>query len=122
MHLEIVFLVNSDQKTMLQESLNFLKVVELRDICQQFSIDENGVKNHLVTRIIHFLVTGQIIHEPIIPQISRAQRGYLYPLVPTTLILKGSYKNDLRTRLFFKQLIGDYFHFTAFGIDWVYER
>ena len=39
-----------------------------------------------------------------------------------TLMLKGAYKNDLKTRLFFKQLIGEYFHFTAFGIDWLNDR
>ncbi len=34
----------------------------------------------------------------------------------------GSYKNDLATRNFFKELIGDHFHFTAQGIDWLRER
>ena len=38
------------------------------------------------------------------------------------MILKGSYKNDLKTRLFFKSIIGDHFHFTAFGIDWINAR
>jgi hypothetical protein len=37
-------------------------------------------------------------------------------------MLKGSYKNDVRTRAFFKLLIGPHFHFTAFGIDWLNER
>ncbi len=38
------------------------------------------------------------------------------------MILKGSYKNDLKTRLFFKNIVGDHFHFTAFGIDWINEK
>ena len=37
-------------------------------------------------------------------------------------MLKGGYKNDLKTRIFFKSIIGDYFHFTAFGIDWLKEQ
>ena len=37
-------------------------------------------------------------------------------------MLKGNYKNDLKTRLFFKKIIGEHFHFTAFGIDWLNER
>lgn len=52
----------------------------------------------------------------------KAKMGVEYPLTPHTLILKGSYKNDLKTRLFFKELIGNYFHFTAFGIDWLEAR
>lgn len=37
-------------------------------------------------------------------------------------MLRGVYKNDLKNRLFFKGLIGDHFHFTAFGIDWLNKR
>ncbi len=60
--------------------------------------------------------------EPKIPAISWAPRGHKQELQPNALMLKGAYKNDLRTRLFFKSLIGEHFHFTAFGIDWLNER
>lgn len=53
------------------------------------------------------------------PLCSYARRGENYPLHPKTLILKGSYKNDLKTRLFLKKLIGSHFHFTVFGQDWI---
>ncbi|MCK4934460.1 MAG: hypothetical protein KAR79_02625 [Simkaniaceae bacterium] len=56
------------------------------------------------------------------PKESCAQRGKTYPIDENGLMLKGVYKNDLKTRLFFKRLIGSYFHFTAFGIDWLNER
>jgi hypothetical protein len=46
----------------------------------------------------------------------------IYPLSENGLMLKGAYKNDLKNRLFFKRLIGEYFHFTAFGIDWLNEQ
>ncbi|XVN42631.1 MAG: hypothetical protein RCG15_08655 [Candidatus Rickettsia vulgarisii] len=49
-------------------------------------------------------------------------RGVVYHLHPNTLMLKGSYKNDLRNRQFFKQLIGEHFHFTAIAIDWLNDR
>ena len=52
----------------------------------------------------------------------RVRKGKKYPLQPKTKILIGAYKNDLATRLFFKELIGDHFHFTTFGIDWINER
>lgn len=37
-------------------------------------------------------------------------------------MLKGSFKNDLKTRMFLKELIGNYFHYTAYGIDWIKDR
>lgn len=35
---------------------------------------------------------------------------------------KRAYKNDFKTRLFFKEIIGQHFHFTAFEIDWLENR
>jgi hypothetical protein len=43
-------------------------------------------------------------------------------LAKDTLMLFGSYKNDLKTRIFFKNWIGQHFHFTARGIDWLKSR
>jgi len=106
----------------LQESLNFLKMEELRALAGKFSLVEKGKKKEIIDRIVHFFKTGSIAEEPKMPDVSRAQRGKIYPLHPNTLMLKGAYKNDLKTRLFFKSLVGDHFHFTAFGIDWLNDR
>ena len=106
----------------LKEALLFLHVAELRQLCMTQGVPSHGNKVTLIARIVHFISTGEIIKEPKIPTISKAKRGCDYPLEPSVLMLKGAYKNDLKTRLFFKQLIGEYFHFTAFGIDWLNER
>ena len=114
--------VNNISLIDLQKSLYFLHVGELREICLRLCIPEKGLKLRLIARIMHFIPTGEVIKEPKMPDISRAKRGEYYPLHPEALILKGAYKNDLKTRLFFKSLIGEHFHFTAFGIDWINER
>ena len=106
----------------LKTSLTFLHVSELKDIASKLSLPTDGKKMPLIQRILHFLDTGTILHSPEIPDISKARKGTHYPLAPSTLILKNSYKNDLATRLFFKKIIGEYFHFTAFGIDWINEK
>ena len=111
-----------EKSKVLNTSLNFLHVSELREICTKLAILDKGKKDAIILRIVHFLQTGEIIKEPKIPAISLAQRGQNYALQPDALILKGAYKNDLNTRLFFKKLIGDHFHFTAFGQDWIMER
>lgn len=113
---------DSPTLTALHHSLLFLHVEELRELATQLNIPARGKKIILITRIIHFLTTGEIITQPPYPKFSCPQRGSVYPLVPTTLMLKGAYKNDLETRLFFKKLIGEHFHFTAFGIDWLEEQ
>ena len=50
------------------------------------------------------------------------QKGKEYPLDGQTYILFGAYKNDLKTRLFMKKLVGEHFHFTAFGQDWMKKK
>ena len=106
----------------LRKSLLFFHVDELKELCTTLQLPNNGTKISLIGRIIHFLETGKIISAPRIPVISKAIKGHFYPLLPNTLMLSGSYKNDLKTRMFFKQLIGEHFHFTAYGIDWLNNR
>lgn len=106
----------------LKKSLVFLHMGELREISRRLSLVDKGNKRAIILRILHFLSTGERLSVPKFPEASRAQRGKEYPLAPTTQMLKGSYKNDLKTRLFLKKLIGNHFHFTAFGIDWLNDR
>ncbi len=106
----------------LKPALLYLHVDELKNLCLELGIHDKGAKGMLITRILHFIKSGETITEPIVPGVSKAKRNVVYSLHPETLMLKGAYKNDLKTRLFFKQLIGEHFHFTAFGIDWLNDR
>ena len=116
------FLLTDQEFTALKNSLTFLHVSELKDLATKLSLVDKGNKMSLIIRILHFLHTGKKLAVPKFPENSCAQRGQIYPIHSSALMLKGSYKNDLKTRLFFKQLIGDHFHFTAFGIEWLNER
>ena len=95
---------------------------ELKEICSQLNLPSSGKKVMLINRVVEFITTGNILKDPVIPEVSLAKKGNSYPLSKDTLILKGAYKNDLKTRLFFKKLIGKHFHFTAFGLDWIMEQ
>ena len=108
--------------TQLFQALYFLKMAELKDLCLQLHLPAKGAKGELIDRIKHYITTGSILPTAEIPEISKAQKNHIYPLKPNTLMLIGSYKNDAKTRAFFKTLIGSHFHFTAFGIDWLNER
>lgn len=119
-------------KQELFEALYYLKMAELKKICNQLDLPDSPPKGQMIDRIKYFLSTGKILKTQVIPEISKAsyfakpskdrKKNQHYPLKPDTLMLKGAYKNDAQTRAFFKTLIGDHFHFTAFGIDWLNEH
>jgi hypothetical protein len=112
----------NNNSTNFEKSLLFLHVNELREIATKLSLTEKGNKMALIQRICHFLTTGEKLTVVKFPKESCAQRGKTYPIGDNELMLKGAYKNDYKTRLFFKRIIGPHFHFTAYGIDWLNKR
>jgi len=114
--------LSSENIKILKEGFHFLHMEELKKLFTSLILPTQGKKDALIFRILHFVKTGDVINNPKVPSISCALKGKIYPLEVNTLILKGSYKSDLKTRIFFKKLIGDDFHFTAFGIDWINNR
>lgn len=108
--------------TTLNAALLFMKMPELKAACAHLSLPATGNKAELILRITTFVQTREVTQSPTIPAASRAKNYPAQPLYPNSLMLYGSYKNDLATRTFFKQLIGQHFHFTAYGIDWLTQR
>lgn len=106
----------------LHDALHYMNMKELKVVCADLKLPHIGMKAAIIDRIMHYIKTGKILTEPVIPDVSRAQKNQVVLLKPESLILHGSYKNDLATRLFFKRLIGEHFHFTAVGHDWIRER
>ncbi|MBN8827736.1 MAG: hypothetical protein J0H68_03405 [Sphingobacteriia bacterium] len=104
------------------EALHFANVKELKEISLNLGLNPKGKKGEIISNIKHFLGTGKEKALKPFPKESKANSKLTYPLSPGTLILKGAYKNDLKTRNFLKTLIGNYFHFTSFGIDWINEK
>lgn len=115
-------LLNDQELDDLYASLHFMKMAELKKGCRILFLPEAGKKGELIERITTFIKTGHIKNIQKIPARSLAKNYPSQPLQVTSLMLYGSYRNDLETRIFFKKLIGHHFHFTAFGIDWLNER
>lgn len=105
----------------IDHSIFFLKVGELRKLCERFGLPFNATKKILIDRILTFLKTGGSVQECKIPERVKGKERVL-PLQSSMKMMFGSYKNDLVTRIFMKKLVGDHFHFTAFGIDWLKEQ
>jgi hypothetical protein len=114
--------LSPSELNVLKEALHYMHVEELKEICKKLSLSTKGKKGDLIENIYLFLKDGSLRKEVIIPSISKTKQGKTYPLHSTTLILKGSYKNDTVTRVFMKSLVGEHFHFTAFGQDWILKR
>ncbi len=125
--------LSKQEQSDLFDALYFMKMAELKKVCEQLGLPVTGVKGERIDRIKHFITTGTILEEQKVPEVSkapyyakaskgRAKKDKEYPLKPNGLILFGAYKNDAQTRAFFKKLVGNHFHFTAFGIDWLKMR
>lgn len=106
----------------LKVCLQYFHVSELKDLCNQLKIPANEKKPGLINQILSFIQTGVTIHRCEYPTASKALRGINYPMTPEALMLDGAFKNDAKTRKFFKMLIGAHFHYTVFGLDWLKER
>ncbi len=117
-------LLTEQEQASLSDAMHFMKMAELHDACRILGLPEAGKKAELIEKIMLFIRTGKTMTLPTIPAQSRAtlRRGHPATLHPNALMLYGLYKNDAATRTFFKTLIGPYFHYTAFGIDWINDR
>ena len=58
-------MLNEKESNELNIALQFLHVSELKDILEKLSLPTKGKKGSLISRILHFLKTGNIINEPI---------------------------------------------------------
>lgn len=114
--------ISKKAKDNLFEALNYMKMTEIKEFCHKHSIPSSGKKGEILERIKQYLTTGQILLPKPIPDSSKAKAGKLYVLAGNAKILKGAYKNDLATRKFFKKMIGEHFHFTSYGQDWILKH
>jgi len=112
-------ILNFNEQQELFAALLYCNISELKNICIHFELPTQGEKIKLIENIQLYVTTGKIAIHQEIPASSKAQPKAIYPLAPNTLMLKGSFKNDLKTRIFLKILIGNHFHYTAYGIDWI---
>jgi hypothetical protein len=96
-------------------------VSELKLLCGSLGLSVNGKKMNFITRILIFIKDKVNLPQPQYPKVSTGNAKTTI-LSVDSLMVKGEYKNNLKTRLFFKQIIGDHFHFTASGIDWLEHR
>ena len=113
--------LTSEQRGLFFEDLYMLSMGQLRTLCEQFGLSRAGKKVFLIECLKQYLITGARLRPEALPEVSCAQTGHRAELHPDARILAGQYKNDLKTRLFMKSLVGDHFHFTAAGIDWIRE-
>lgn len=111
-------LLTKDKKELF-DSLNYMKMEELKVFCDKQFIPTDGKKGVIIRRIKHYLITGKIVKTAPLPEKSKAKKTDVRLLKPTALILSGLYKNDDETRAFMKKLVGKHFHFTSYGQDWI---
>ena len=106
----------------LDRLLYYFYVDELKGICAELGLSTSGKKLDFILRILAYLKSG--VKQELIPfpEGSKAKKHETYPIARDTKMMMGSYKNDRATRTFFQSLIGEHFHFTVFGLDWLEEK
>lgn len=112
-------LLSKELRKQLFDDLHYLKIAELKKLCTFYELPVTNKKEQLISFILAHVLGENVIVPGPYPEVSRSQRGFRPPLAPESLMLMGAYKNDLKTRAFFKKFLGSHFHFTAYGIDWL---
>lgn len=115
------FKIPKNQLKYFAESINYVDVHKLKDFLKKHNLSVKGKKGDIVERIKIYVLTGKKIDIPPIPEISKGINKNI-ELTPNTKILYGEYKNDLKTKLFMKTLVGEHFHFSAYGQDWMMQK
>ena len=76
--------LTSEQESQLRSSLTFLHVKELQDLAEELIIlDKTSKKMAIITCIVHYLKTGEVIKKPTIPAVRKLKKGYPIPWTPT---------------------------------------
>lgn len=115
-------LLSEHEQKIIYDALHYMNISELRNSCRQLALPDAGNKGELIERIMSYIQSGVVVAKKEFPAVSRTKSYPPQSLSPQSLILHGAYKNDAQTRALFKSLVGNHFHFTAFGIDWLNER
>jgi hypothetical protein len=115
-------LIDAEQVTHLDESMLYLNISELNKITKHFKLPNLKRKNDLIENIITFVTTGTVsIQRP--AQIKKPKNYVQHAeLTPQTQMVQGIYKNGTKEREFLEKLIGNHFHFTVFGLEWLAEQ
>lgn len=105
-------------KKKLKEAIYFLKVEELKQLIVQLNLGKpTGRKNDLIVTILsHFKIKAQdhtVLGDYKLPNKHKAN------VTSETHIIPGKYTNGKKSREIFKELIGEHFHFTVYGMEWI---
>jgi hypothetical protein len=104
----------------LESAIYFLKVTELKQICEKFNQCHKGSKQDLINTLLAF-ARGDDNYSPN-KQISAAEqalRDNANSYDPGVYLVPGVYTNNKASRAILLELIGRHFTFTSYGMDWI---
>ncbi|MCJ8276915.1 MAG: hypothetical protein HRT44_10040 [Bdellovibrionales bacterium] len=107
--------MNKSDAELFIESVYYLKVDELKLSLKQLGLSQKGQKMTLIHSLLkHFKLSPS-------PQKTLPKRFKKYSgsLSPEKYILPGYYTNGAQSREKLQKIIGPYFKFTTYGMDWI---
>ncbi|NRA69161.1 MAG: hypothetical protein HRU19_32120 [Pseudobacteriovorax sp.] len=102
----------------LVDGIYYLKVDELVQIASHLGLHVHGRKQQLIDGILRFYQLGTVPKPPAPKPNKKAQPA----ANPEVYIIQGTYTNGPASRKKLKKIIGDHFHFTTYGMDWIRDR
>lgn len=85
---------------------------ELGEFCKERGIDCAGGKMQMASNIEKYITTGEIVKKQQRKRITKKAKPSDEPLTLQTVITED-YRNTQKHRAFFKEVIGEHFHFTT---------
>jgi L-amino acid N-acyltransferase YncA len=111
----------ADQR-LLADAIYYLKVSELRTVCDALGLSASGAKGSLIKRILQHRGIRSEDRRAISSNREMKFDRYDGDLDPSEYLLPGHYTNGPKMRAIFKRKIGDHFRFNNESIEWIRER
>ena len=98
-------LEKDDDFALFFNALHYLKIGELKKICSHMELNTIGKKELLIDRVFQVVKYGKYEKEKKIPEISYAKPHVKYDMDLDSLMLKGAYRHNAKSRILFHLII-----------------
>lgn len=112
--------LNQKNLQALESAIYFLKVTELKQLCESHALCAKGSKQDLINTLLCFAKgEGAATLNAIQSSAEKSLRANADNFDESIYMVPGKYRNNRASRTILTELIGRHFTFTAYGMDWV---
>ena len=113
--------ISKSNKKKILEGIYYFKIDELKLLCGELEISVVGKKQDLINHILSSLNLQDDSINNGKDLKTKLPKRHPKNANSETHIIPGEYTNGKKSRQIFKNLIGEHFSFTIYGMDWIKE-